>query len=1067
MSFAEYKFFSWARKGIAARIAEPDTLGKSDGSQPERAQVPIDITLNDTITVPTKNFTLIGPGDITGIQTDMIIRCEPRSGVSNFEPNYLPYVEFYDEDFPWRYTPASAAGTDKMSLRPWISLIVLKETEFEDTALQSPLKSIVVKNIAALQPLDELHLWAHTHTNLQNDETNFEKYIEQLKEQVKTDPDGIYSRVMCPRQLEPNIMYNAFLVPTFETGRLAGLGQSTIGVPAQKAAWKADMNEVELPVYYRWNFRTGANFDFESLVKLIEPRVMDKRVGVRPMDCSRPGYFQLNSSEEIPATDPVSVLLEGAVKAPTAESTTITPNAFQSSIAALVNLNRGQVEHSEDPYVTVPFYGMYHAMRKNIAQPGEKVIPVFDENSDVWYNDLNRDPRNRVPAGFGVKAVQDGQDRFMDQAWAQLSDVLEANRKARLAQLMSNIMDTSFNKNIATLDQEKILSITRSIASKIVSANLTIKKQINQSRVPEALFMPATQKIMRANSSVSRSLVKANITNVTIPAIIKDTNKTTGITAASIDKFKSLSELTAATTATPSAAISKLDIWSFQSNLDKTAFINSVKYSGGFQKIDLQATVVTPTTTVTPAVNPNLIINPNIITRPPLTPIRRPITPIVSSTLKVEPVKPAVVTAVIKPTMLLSAINANYKQAYTDYNVRFTYKETEAAKPLADIKALSSKTLETVKPSNAYKKMLGNIIIWGKGILKPPVDDILPAMAYPDFPAPTYKLLIDRDKELLLPNLDLIQPNTFSLLRTNQKFIESYMVGLNYEMGRELLWREYPTDMRGSYFRQFWDVKGIISPNSSSEDAEALKDIAPIHKWPNTNKLGANNARDKEGDSEQLVFVIRGDLLKKFPNTIIYAQKAFKDDKGKWYLNTALNDDDLAKQVRFPLYQAELPPDIKLLGFDLTINEAAGVDTVTDFPGNKEGWFFVVAEVPGEPRFGMDISYDPDKPNAVTWNDLSWENFKGEKIPFVSGNKAPAKPDGSAFNVADQNTAGTWGRSAADMATILLQRPVMIAIHATEMLDKEITGQKDGINIVTKLMKEYIDYRTNVLKRPV
>ena len=185
MSFAEYKFFSWARKGIAANITEKDTLGKTDGTQTERAIVPINITLNTTIAVPQKNFTLVGPGDIIGIQPDMIIRSEPRDGVSNFEPNYFPYIEFYDEDFPWRYTPASGGGNAGMSLRPWISLILLKEDEFEDTTLQSPLKSIVVKNMGALQPADELHLWAHMHSNLNNDETNFEKYIESLAVQVK------------------------------------------------------------------------------------------------------------------------------------------------------------------------------------------------------------------------------------------------------------------------------------------------------------------------------------------------------------------------------------------------------------------------------------------------------------------------------------------------------------------------------------------------------------------------------------------------------------------------------------------------------------------------------------------------------------------------------------------------------------------------------------------------------------------------------------------------------------------------------------------------------------------
>lgn len=1067
MSFAEYKFFSWARKGIAANIDEKDTLGKSDGVQPERALVPVDITLNTNIPVPTKNFTLIGPGDIVGIHADMMIRCEPRDGVSNFEPNYFPYVEFYDEDFPWRYTPASAAGAADMSLRPWISLIVLKEDEFEDTALQSPLKSIVVKKIEAIQPADELHLWAHAHTNLKNDETNFEKYVESLAVQVKEDPDGVYSRVMCPRKLDANAMYHAFLIPSFETGRLAALGQPIKGVPAQKAAWSAALNEIELPVYYRWNFRTGANFDFESLVKLIEPRVMDKRVGVRPMDCSKPGYFKLNSPDEIPAPNPLSILLEGAVKAPTAESTTIIPNEFQTSVAELVNLNRTQLEKlDEDPFVTVPFYGMYHAMRKDLTKPGEKVIPVFDPTSEAWYNDLNSDPRNRVPAGFGVKAVQDGQEKFMDQAWDQLSDVLEANRKTRLAQVMSAVMGASFDKNIKSLGEEKVLSITRNLSSKIVATDITIKKQISHSRVPEAIFMTPTQKLMRVNGSVNRSLVKLGNTSLTMAAIANDSNKVSGITSASIDKFKSIDALSGVTTGVPSTNIGNLRIRSTISNLDTTFKFETVRHDdGGFRRILLST--VTPATggvsggvTGTTPGRVSGTISGSVGGR-----ITGRIAGRVSGTrFRVPPTAGPEVTR----APVAVPINENYKNAYTDYNIRLSYTESVQVKPVVDIAALTSKTLVSIKPSNAYKNMLSKMVFWDKKVFVPQVDDMLPAMAYPDFPAPTYKLLIDRDKELLLPNLELIQPNTFSLLRTNQKFIESYLIGLNYEMGRELLWREYPTDMRGSYFRQFWDVKGVIAPTTSSEDAEALKDIAPIHTWPKAGLLGKNNARDKEGDSEQLVFVIRGDLLKKFPNTLIYAQKAFKNDKGKWVIHSELDDDALAKEVRFPLYQAEIPPDIKLLGFDLTINEAAGVDAVSDFAGNKEGWFFVIAEVPGEPRFGMDISFDPDKPNdPVTWNDLSWENFDGGNIPFISGTKFPKKPDGTGFDVAQQDKSGNWGRSAADMATILLQRPVMIAVHATEMLDKEITDQNSGSTSTnkTKLMIEYVNYRTNVLKR--
>ncbi len=54
---------------------------------------------------------------------------EPRHWITNFETNYLPFVEFYEEDFPWRYTPASHSDGGRR-LRPWLTLVVLDEGEF-------------------------------------------------------------------------------------------------------------------------------------------------------------------------------------------------------------------------------------------------------------------------------------------------------------------------------------------------------------------------------------------------------------------------------------------------------------------------------------------------------------------------------------------------------------------------------------------------------------------------------------------------------------------------------------------------------------------------------------------------------------------------------------------------------------------------------------------------------------------------------------------------------------------------------------------------------------------------
>ena len=47
----------------------------------------------------------------------------------------------------------------------------------------------------------------------------------------------------------------------------------------------------------------------------------------------------------------------------------------------------------------------------------------------------------------------------------------------------------------------------------------------------------------------------------------------------------------------------------------------------------------------------------------------------------------------------------------------------------------------------------------------------------------------------------------------------------------------------------------------------------PIDEWP-ARRRSARIAHPKRPQGKQLVLVVRGELLKKYPNTIIYAQKA-------------------------------------------------------------------------------------------------------------------------------------------------------------------------------------------------
>ena len=166
---ATYTFLPWLRQGIVSKVKNEDTLGEKAGPV-ERTSVLVSLTVNGQKNFVTQNVQLIGPGDVIGVSPRAVVRTEPRHWITDFEPNYLAFVEFYEEDFPWRFTPARAvrqnlAGNPASSpkqtkLRPWIFLLALEESEFEEiSSLSQPLASIRLVETtdvdAVLPPSDE------------------------------------------------------------------------------------------------------------------------------------------------------------------------------------------------------------------------------------------------------------------------------------------------------------------------------------------------------------------------------------------------------------------------------------------------------------------------------------------------------------------------------------------------------------------------------------------------------------------------------------------------------------------------------------------------------------------------------------------------------------------------------------------------------------------------------------------------------------------------------------------------------------------------------------------------
>jgi hypothetical protein len=260
----------------------------------------------------------------------------------------------------------------------------------------------------------------------------------------------------------------------------------------------------------------------------------------------------------------------------------------------------------------------------------------------------------------------------------------------------------------------------------------------------------------------------------------------------------------------------------------------------------------------------------------------------------------------------------------------------------------------------------------------------------PTFPQPMYEELRDLSPEYLLPGVATIDIDTVTLLNDNPRFIEAYMLGLNHELGSELLWREFPSDMRGTYFRSFWDTRGTPAP---------MPQMPAIHTWDAAAALGKTYG----AGTTHLVLLIRGELLHRYPDALIYALKA----------KTLTS---LGVEEKLPLFRGRIDPDITFLGFDLTEAAARG-------DANDPGWFFVVQEQPTAPRFGLD---DDRSVPLDTWNDLAWTDVAtapGAHLGLSDSSPAPANRAGLA-----------WAFNAAHMAGVLRQRPVRIAIHSRRLL---------------------------------
>src|SRR5450755_3927168 len=423
ISKATYSFFTYARGGVASGIN--DEFATTLPTQP---------TSNLTIEIAGggqahATIGLYGPGDVVAIDAKQITRVVPERETPAWTPSYFAMVEFDRPDYPWLFSPYAPSAA---RLAPWLVLIVVDDaadTTYVERHEGSQRPALTLSAAAIAPELPDLaDMWAWAYVQVAGDLSG-----AQLDGEQGGHPERVCSRIVSPRRLHADRSYRACLVPAYEAGRAAGMGEATVAQTLEPA-WTAGQQGVTLPVYHSWRFATGAEGDFASLARRLTAVQTPAGLGQRAMDAQDPGGG-------LPSPGAALGGLQGAQMPPSADLGRDPTNSFKQRLRALLNSAEPDASAPARPLeLPPPIYGRWPA--------GLATVPRWPRHGVGWLTELNLDPRNRVAGGIGTELVRRRQQQLMTSAWAQVGPIDRANEALRQAQLARHALGAAYAARI-------------------------------------------------------------------------------------------------------------------------------------------------------------------------------------------------------------------------------------------------------------------------------------------------------------------------------------------------------------------------------------------------------------------------------------------------------------------------------------------------------------------------------------------------------------------------------------------------------------------------------------------
>jgi hypothetical protein len=927
-------FASWAQTAVGHALTTTDSAGPLPAATFTPGLSLIGPDGAVTMVRGPSDLRMLGPESVAGLDPRAVVRRDPPPGAGDVEDNYLACAELQPAELPWLFTPARPDDRDR--LRPWIVLVVVEVASSRlDPGSPTP---VLTTRTDQLPDLDDSWGWAHV--------------------QRGSGPGADVARLMCPRRLSPSTRYRACIVPSF---------LRRPSTDTYLPAWRiGQAEEVTVAVYHSWEFGTGVTGDFEFLVRRLGPTPEDRvaEMGGQLVDIRTPWV------DDAPlggAPNPTPLMVPGAltpIRPSAAPVPAVPPGAladYVSRLAAQCNTATGplaaQPDGDGEPYaVAPPIYGGRHVNRTT--------IPEAEAQATDWLDELNLHIPTRIAAGVGAAYVRANQESLMAGAWEQAGAIREANRRRGMAQFATAVGESLHRRHVQTLGVDELVSLAAPAVDRTRpwTVGPPLRTAIAVSVLPDATSTSAFARFVRPGGPVARRaglrerslIARAMSGDVGVPPVSSTTPPIAPVTGAAPE-----SAATEAAQAGQTAAAAA-DLIALH------AYAETARASGLGATADALAQHLTGLPADSAAVSAGRVGA-----------VRQSIASHLTSVL------PAIAAA---RASLTNPPEGRGGAAATPTGIRL------------DAENVQRLLMSALHPATGIARRVSAEVRVPAAFTAGAGDELNTIMRCPEFRAPMVLGLLDFAPNWFLPGIAEFPAESIALLTANAAFVEAFLVGLAHEFNRELLWREFPTDMRGTSFRRFW-------PRPDDQ-----LDVPPVHTW--TGHLGDHLTMNA---GNLTVLLVRGTVVRRFPDLVLAAAPALSAPPGR-----LPGAEQNPANWKPPMFVVPVDDQTRAYAFEIPHDELRAAPTPT-----KPGWFFVFQEHSSRLRFGFDL----DSSAFGTWNDLDWVRVLAESPggrPFARASVEIGTPD----------VPGDvrWNRDAADIARASLQRPFRMLIHSSELV---------------------------------